>query len=129
MKKLLSSIWPAIIWTFVIFILLVMPTKGIEGASVNEIPNADKYLHAILFAVFGFLWFSFFSLHYPLKGKIIFLAIFFIGSFYGLGMEFVQKYFTERDFSLMDALADAVGTMIGLLTKKSPYGNRGRNQN
>ena len=129
MKNLFSSIWPSIIWTLVIFILLVMPTKSIEGASVNEIPNADKFVHAILFAVFAFLWFSFFSLKYPLKGKSIFLTILFIGSFYGLGMEFVQKYFTERNFSLMDALADAVGTIIGLLTKKSPYGNRGRNQN
>ena len=129
MKKLFSSIWPSIIWTLVIFILLVMPTKGIEGASVNEIPNADKFVHAILFAVFAFLWFSFFSVKYPLKGKSIFLTILFIGSFYGLGMEFVQKYFTERNFSLMDGLADAVGTLIGLMIKKSPYGNRGRNQN
>jgi len=129
MKNWLSSIWPSIIWTLVIFVLLVMPTKGIEGASVNEIPNADKFVHAILFAVFAFLWFSFFSLKYPLKEKSIFLTIFLIGCFYGLGMEFIQKYFTEREFSLMDGVADAVGTLIGLMAKKSPYGNRGRNQN
>ncbi len=129
MKNLFASIWPSIIWTLVIFILLVMPTKSIDGASVNEIPNADKFVHAILFAVFAFLWFSFFSLKYPLKGKSIFLTILFMGSFYGLGMEFIQKYFTERNFSLMDGLADAVGTLIGLMIKKSPYGNRGRNQN
>jgi len=129
MKNLFASIWPSIIWTLVIFILLVMPTKGIEGAGVIEIPNADKFVHALLFAVFAFLWFSFFSLRYPLKGKSIFLTILFMGSFYGLGMEFIQKYFTERNFSLMDGLADAVGTLIGLMIKKSPYGNRGRNQN
>jgi VanZ family protein len=132
MKNWLSSIWPSIIWTLVIFVLLVMPTKGIEGASVNEIPNADKFVHTILFAVFGFLWLSFLSVKYPLKGKFIFLAILLMGSFYGLGMEFVQKYFTEREFSLMDGVADAIGTLIGLMClvlKKSPYGNRGRNQN
>jgi len=129
MKKILSSIWPAILWTLLIFILLVMPTDGLEGKQVNEIPNIDKYVHVILFGVFSFLWFSFFDSNYSLKGNIVFLAILFIGSFYGLGMEFVQKYFTERNFSLTDALADTIGTLIGLVAKKSPYGNRGRNQN
>ena len=129
MKKILSSIWPSILWTLAIFILLVMPTKGIEVNNVNEIPNADKYVHVILFAVFGFLWMSFFSSQHPSKDKPFFIIILLIGSFYGLGMEFVQKYFTERNFSLLDALADAFGTLFGLLLKKSPYGHRGRNQN
>jgi VanZ family protein len=129
MKKLLSSIWPAIIWTTLIFVLLVMPTKGLEGKDVNEIPNVDKFVHVILFSVFSFLWFSFLDSNYPIKSNLIFPAILIIGSLYGLGMEFIQKYFTERSFSLMDALADTIGTMIGLLIKKSPYGNRGRNQN
>lgn len=129
MKKLLSSIWPAIIWTVLIFILLVMPTKGLEGKNVNEIQNVDKFVHVILFAVFSFLWLSFVDSSNSINEKFILLAIFMIGSLYGLGMEFVQKYFTERSFSLMDALADTVGTAIGLMIKKSPYGNRGRNQN
>jgi VanZ family protein len=129
MKKLLSSIWSALIWTMLIFILLVMPTTGLEGKDVNEIPNVDKIVHVILFAVFSFLWFSFFDSNYPQKRNLIFPAIFIMGSLYGLGMEFVQKYFTERSFSLMDALADSIGILIGLFIKKSPYGNRGRNQN
>jgi VanZ family protein len=129
MKKLLSSIWPAIIWTMLIFILLVMPTKGLEVKDVNEIPNVDKFVHIILFAVFSFLWLSFADSTKPINEKFNLLAILVIGSIYGLGMEFVQKYFTERNFSIMDALADTVGTAIGLVIKKSPYGNRGRNQN
>jgi VanZ family protein len=129
MKKLLSSIWPAIIWTMLIFVLLVMPTKGIEGKDVNEIPNLDKIVHFVLFAVFSFLWFSFAESKKTINEKIILLVIILTGSFYGLGMEFVQKYFTVRSFSLLDALADSVGTAIGLVIKKSPYGNRGRNQN
>jgi len=129
MKSILSKIWPSIIWTVIIFILLVMPTKGIETETVNQIPNLDKYVHVILFAVFSFLWYSFLTTKYDSKGKLLFLSILLIGSLYGLGMEFVQKYFAERDFSLMDAVADAFGSLIGLLPKKSPYGNRGRNQN
>ena len=129
MKKLLSSIWPAIIWTMLIFVLLVMPTKGLEGKDVNEMPNVDKFVHVILFAVFSFLWLSFVDSTNPINDKFILLAILILGSLYGLGMEFVQKYFTERSFSLLDALADTIGTAIGLVIKKSPYGNRGRNQN
>jgi VanZ family protein len=106
-----------------------MPTKGLEGKNVNEIQNVDKFVHVILFAVFSFLWLSFVDSSNSINEKFILLAIFMIGSLYGLGMEFVQKYFTERSFSLMDALADTVGTAIGLMIKKSPYGNRGRNQN
>ena len=129
MKKLLSSIWPAIIWTILIFVLLIIPTNGLEGKDVNEIPNVDKFVHAILFAVFSFLWLSFVDSTNPINDKFILLAILILGSLYGLGMEFVQKYFTERRFSLLDALADTIGTAIGLVIKKSPYGNRGRNQN
>ena len=129
MKKLLSSIWSALIWTMLIFILLVMPTTGLEGKDVNEIPNVDKIVHVILFAVFSFLWLSFVDSTNPINDKFILLAILILGSLYGLGMEFVQKYFTERSFSLLDALADTIGTAIGLVIKKSPYGNRGRNQN
>ena len=129
MKKLLSSIWPAIIWTTLIFVLLIIPTNGLEGKDVNEIPNVDKFVHVILFAVFSFLWLSFVDSTNPINDKFILLAILILGSLYGLGMEFVQKYFTERSFSLLDALADTIGTAIGLVIKKSPYGNRGRNQN
>ena len=129
MKKMLSSIWPSIIWTLVIFVLLVMPTKDIEGSEVNEIPNIDKFVHIILYAVFSFLWTEYICSKFSYKLNSILISIFIIGAMYGLGMELIQKYFTERNFSLMDALADSIGTLIGLLPKKSPYGNRGRNQN
>jgi VanZ family protein len=53
-----------------------------------------------------------------------------ISSGYGLGMEYYQKFFTLRSFSYWDAVADAVGSVVGVFAvKKSPYGNRGRNQN
>ena len=45
-------------------------------------------------------------------------------------MEYYQKFFTNRSFSYWDGLADAIGSMFGSwAAKKSPYGNRGRNQN
>jgi VanZ family protein len=53
-----------------------------------------------------------------------------IAAGYGIGMEYYQKYFTARNFSILDAFADSLGAVIGTsITKESPYGNRGRNQN
>jgi hypothetical protein len=47
-----------------------------------------------------------------------------------MGMEYYQKFFTNRSFSYWDGLADALGSVVGAwAAKKSPYGNRGRNQN
>jgi VanZ family protein len=61
--------------------------------------------------------------------KIIFFIVLF-GTAFGMGMEYYQKFFTNRSFSYWDGVADAVGTIVGAwLAKKSPYGNRGRNQN
>jgi hypothetical protein len=47
-----------------------------------------------------------------------------------MGMEYYQKFFTNRSFSYWDGFADALGSVVGAWAlKKSPYGNRGRNQN
>jgi VanZ family protein len=60
----------------------------------------------------------------------IFLLLLIVGSSYGMGMEYYQKFFTNRSFSYWDGLADALGSVVGAwAAKKSPYGNRGRNQN
>jgi len=56
---------------------------------------------------------------------------------YGIGMEFIQKYFIpNRSFDVGDILADATGCAIGVLYSMSRYikkidpcRNRGRNQN
>jgi VanZ family protein len=90
----------------------------------------DKLVHLILFAVFTFLWGTYLC-EKKFKNELrVLIVLTLVAAGYGLIMEFYQKYFTERNFSILDALADSLGAIIGtLITKESPYGNRGRNQN
>ncbi len=128
--KSLGSIWPSIVWTSIIFLLLSMSTDGLGGEGLISIPGVDKLIHFTLFAAFLFLWGSYFLTKnkYPLSRLLLILIL--IASAYGLGMEYYQLYFTNRSFSLWDGLADTIGSIVGAFAvKKSPYGNRGRNQN
>lgn len=130
MNRILESIWPSIGWTAVIFILLAMPTSGVDGSGLFNIPQFDKVIHFVLFLVLAFFWGVFFGHKKSANQNTIFLLIIIIGAGFGLGMEYYQKFFTLRSFSYFDALADAIGVFAGVFAvKKSPYGNRGRNQN
>ena len=65
-----------------------------------------------------------------MPANLIVLLIIILASTYGMGMEYYQQYFTNRSFSYWDGLADAIGSVAGAwAAKKSPYGDRGRNQN
>lgn len=131
--RLLRSRWPAILWTTVIFVLLVIPDSGIPKRGMLGISNLDKVAHVILFGVFVILW------HLPLTDKFpdssrLLLRLFFLASAYGIAMEFVQLGFTNRAFEGLDILADILGAGVAALglgagQKRSPYGHRGRNQN
>lgn len=130
MKKILESIWPSILWTITVFILLAMPMDKSEGTSLLDLIEFDKLVHLILFAVFTFFWGVFLCNKNNKKNAHVLVFLILIGTLFGLGMEFYQKYFTERNFSILDAVADTIGSIIGIsMAKKSPYGNRGRNQN
>ncbi|MEY4728423.1 MAG: VanZ like family, partial [Bacteroidota bacterium] len=87
-------------------------------------------IHFVIFLLFAYLWGVFFMQHSTFEERNIIFIIIILGSGFGMGMEFYQKFFTNRSFSYWDGVADAVGTIAGVwLAKKSPYGHRGRNQN
>lgn len=138
-RKFLHSIWLPVIWSVIIFILLIIPGKDFpEGP---EIPFFDKIIHAFLFGVQVFLWcmYTWYSRNRTPLG--IFLLIFFISCIYGIGMEYVQKYWVaNRGFETGDMIADIIGSICGGLgyqlylqrrvrKKIGLYRNRGRNQN
>ncbi|MFN6373811.1 MAG: VanZ family protein [Chitinophagia bacterium] len=131
MKKIFQTIYPSLIWTGIIFWLLTMNASSSGRFSfLKSIPHYDKYIHWGIFVMFSMLWFVFWANRAKDETKKIALLVFVAGSVYGMGMEFYQLYFTNRSFSWWDGLADTVGAGIGVwLAKKSPYGNRGRNQN
>jgi len=130
MKLLKQSIGPGLLWTVLIFYLLSMDTSGAEEFSLLKINGIDKLIHFTLFAILAFLWGAYFLNRETMYVNQIVLVIILLTSTYGMGMEYYQKYCTNRSFSYWDGLADTFGSVVGAWgAKKSPYGNRGRNQN
>ena len=130
MKLLNRSIGPGLLWTALIFYLLSMDTSGAKEFSLLKVYGIDKLIHFALFAILAFLWGAYFLCREMKNVNQIVWMIIILAAAYGMGMEYYQKFFTNRSFSYWDGLADALGSVTGAWgAKKSPYGNRGRNQN
>ncbi len=112
MRKLLSSKWPAIGWTILIFVLLTVGTGNLEKVPMLGVPHLDKVVHFILFGTLVFLWWSFLYEKQKFFSLSMLLTIFLAVTAYGIGMEFYQKYFTSREFELGDIYADAAGAAM-----------------
>ena len=102
-------------WSVIIFILLIIPGKDFpEGP---EIPFFDKIVHVFLFAVQVFLWCRYIGYSNVRRSLWIFLLIFLISCIYGIGMEYVQKYWVaNRGFETGDMIADIIGSLSGWLS-------------
>ena len=112
LKKYLSALYIPICWSLVIGVLLALPGSMIPDAGKFKIPDFDKIVHIGLFGGFVLLW----CLHLSTRGlqqkklRAWFFCIFIIAAVYGIGMEYVQKYFIpNRDFELGDIIADLIG--------------------
>ena len=93
------------LWTFLILAACTWPGKDIPTAPAA---GFDKIVHAGLFFVWIILW----LLAYPGKSKLIIVVA---GMLYGIGLEFYQQLLPfGRTFDWWDALADAVGVLLGL---------------
>ena len=99
----------------------------------------DKWIHIGMFGIMVVLWCrGMLMKEYEIpKIRKIFLCLGIGWLLYGIGMEFVQKYFIpNRSFDTGDILADAAGCTVGVvysmsryIKKIDPCRNRGRNQN
>jgi membrane-associated HD superfamily phosphohydrolase len=100
---ILETKYPAILWTIIIFIMCTIPSEHILiSNSLN-----DKINHFIAFAGFSFFW-----LFQQYKTWLIILG----AAIYGLAIEFWQAVLPisfHRGFDWYDALADAIGGVIG----------------
>jgi hypothetical protein len=84
----------------------------------------DKWVHIGLFALMVIFW------SWPLVRRLktggnlreLFIQIAGAGLIYGIGMEYIQKYFIRgRSFDLGDIFADAAGCLLGALFGLSRY--------
>jgi VanZ family protein len=112
----LSAMWPAIIWSAIVFILLAMPGKRMPGETWVTIMHIDKLVHAFFFFVLVWLWAVFLKNEKVLTTSLlIYLAA--AATLYGIALEFVQIY-TGRDFSVGDMLADGAGAFLAAITSR-----------
>ena len=112
---------PGIAWFFILSVLVFIPGSDVPKVDWLKIPQFDKLVHAGLFGglVFLFCW-PFFNFNLPLKKKInYFLFISFVAIFWGIAVEFIQKYYIPgRSFDLLDWAADSFGVVIAFFVSK-----------
>jgi hypothetical protein len=134
LRKYLTTKWPAIIWSVIIFLLLVMPPLRINQEKTLEVSGLDKTIHFLLFGIMVWLWGYYQKTVSSTRKSLIvqLLLITIIICVYGIIMEYVQDW-VGRDFDVWDMVADAAGAITAffllLVQKEDPGGNRGRNQN
>jgi len=114
----MKSFLPAIIWGIFIFIMSSFPGDDIPKSFILKIPFLDKFIHFFLYFLLVIL-ILFGSLRKSKNTITIrkFLFVFFISLLYGILMEGLQYFvFIMRSADLVDVVANAAGSFIGLLT-------------
>ena len=111
MNKTFLRFFPAVIWLIIIVVI-----SGFPGDKVPEVPiwQFDKLVHSVVYLVLSVTLLIAFP---KAKRKLIWLiTIILFGIFYGGIMEILQHYiFINRSGNWYDFMANAVGTVIGLL--------------
>jgi len=101
----------AIIWTFVISVLSLMPSRDINSLKLVQIEGLDKILHFVCYMVLSFLWMGAFKNRQVSTKYIIFFTL----TFGGL-MEIFQFYLLlGRSLELGDMLANSLGIFLGII--------------
>ena len=116
LKKYLGNIYFPIAWTLVIAFLLSIPGTMLPSEAHFSIPEFDKLVHISLFGGFVLSWNFYLSKRSVSSPQLLrwFFLVFILGNSFGIGMEFVQKYFIPfRDFDTVDIIADMIGAGIG----------------
>jgi VanZ family protein len=111
--KIFQHKWVAITWLVIMCILFFLPGSAFPSENWLSEIYFDKVVHIGLFAILIFLWRSAFDSQLVKYNLILLLS----ALFYGLAVEFIQRYFVpNRDFDLYDVVADMIGAIMGLVT-------------
>ena len=124
LKKQRFSFIAAIVWFIISTVLLTIPGSSLPKEDWLVKIWFDKWVHIGMFSIMVFFYCR--AIHKKFttikKLKNAFLLIGLGCLLYGIGMEFVQKYFVaNRSFDGGDIIADAVGCTVGFLYSNRKY--------
>jgi VanZ family protein len=99
----------AILWTLLIFIGCFTPGQDLPKV---DVPLIDKWVHLVLFGGFTLFWLCAYPSRTIPRLLIMFLTAVALGCF----IELMQGLLTflGRSMELMDAVADAIGGLLGI---------------
>ena len=110
-RKFLIYWLPVVFYCTAIFVQSSYPSV----AQLHDVPFGDKYLHIAGYALLGILFFrAFRSLRVGSRLFVVSLSIL-ASTAYGISDEFHQYFVPCRTADVMDALADMVGSCIGVM--------------
>lgn len=103
-------------WSLVAaYAILIFILSSLSNPSpIPDIFMADKLIHFIEYAIFGFLLFSALYEGMAVKKAAFFSVI--LAALYGATDEFHQYFVADRDSDLFDLLADSLGGFVGTAT-------------
>jgi VanZ family protein len=112
-RKFLIFWLPVVLYCAMIFIQSSYPAM----AHLREVPFGDKYLHIAGYALLGMLFFrAFRSSHVENRLKAVSLLSILASTAYGISDEIHQYFVPYRTADVMDALADMIGSCIGVMS-------------
>jgi VanZ family protein len=124
LKKIKPSFIPGITWLIISTVLLTLPGSAFPTENWLGKIWFDKWVHIGMFSIMVVLWcWGLLKLNFDTSGmKKNFILISVVWLLYGIGMEFIQKYFViNRSFDTGDIIADGAGCLAGLIFSLSRY--------
>jgi len=120
---------PGIAWFFIVLILTCMPGKDVPEIGWLDGIYFDKWVHAGIFGglVFLFCW-PFYKSGFSAQQRLhYFIKIAIAASIWGLTIEFIQKFYAiNRDFDILDWVADSFGVLLAFWFCKKCFMPAGR---
>lgn len=103
---------PIIVYCSLIYLQSSFPSP----VELPDLPYADKFLHGIMYAVLGMLFFRAYRT-LKIKNNLNLLIVLSVASstLYGISDEIHQAGIAYRSAEIMDALADFVGSIVGVV--------------
>jgi VanZ family protein len=110
---------PAILWILLVLFLCTIPGSDIPRDPLFEKIHMDKIVHFGLFGCTVLLLCIGYYRQYRTISRLTLSLFALSAAFYGLAIEYIQKYFAvQRSFDMSDVAADTVGAIAGIIAFK-----------